>query len=275
MFEGHSGIYVRVIADSIHPLCANPGAGHTEYPGRITTIEMKYPRWIHSEFMTHRDRSRNAASSRAVSVKKSLENCQFMPFKIQAEQKGMQGGDEIPDADAAREVIAYMREEVLQGCHKLVALGVHKGIVNRYLEPWAHITVVQTSCFWNNYLAQRDHPKAEQHFQELARLTRLVLEDSVPVERNFHLPYVSQEEMNGFTSDELMRLSAARCAGVSYQRAALTAEKEIELGQKLIDETPPHSSPLEHPCTSLVHKSHRIGCHKGWKSLRYIVGQGV
>ena len=40
----------------------------------IWTMQLRYPRFIHAEFMTHRVFSRNASSSRAIPVKKQLED---------------------------------------------------------------------------------------------------------------------------------------------------------------------------------------------------------
>ncbi len=40
---------------------------------RLTTWILTYPRFIHSELMTHRMFSRNAASSRAIPVKRMME----------------------------------------------------------------------------------------------------------------------------------------------------------------------------------------------------------
>jgi hypothetical protein len=40
---------------------------------RVTTIALRYPRFVHSEFMTHRQFSRNASSSRAIPVEKMLD----------------------------------------------------------------------------------------------------------------------------------------------------------------------------------------------------------
>jgi len=42
---------------------------------RLTSIELTYPRFIHAEFMTHRDRARNAASSRAIPWKAKGPKC--------------------------------------------------------------------------------------------------------------------------------------------------------------------------------------------------------
>src|ERR1700721_2959915 len=51
----------RVLLDSRSPSGA-----------RLTTLEVRYPRFIHSEMMTHRVFSRNAASSRAIPIKKMI-----------------------------------------------------------------------------------------------------------------------------------------------------------------------------------------------------------
>lgn len=56
-------ITAKIIADSV---C-------TENGKRITSFLLTYPRFIHSEFMTHRMFSRNAASSRAIPLKKMIE----------------------------------------------------------------------------------------------------------------------------------------------------------------------------------------------------------
>ena len=49
-------IKATIIADSV--------SAYTNQ--RITTFELEYPRFIHSEFMAHRQFSRNSASSRAI-----------------------------------------------------------------------------------------------------------------------------------------------------------------------------------------------------------------
>ena len=74
-------IEAKVILDSVSP------AGK-----RITTLQLKYPRFIHSEFMTHRAFSRNAASSRAIPVLKRLDMmCQdpVIPLEWGLDQSGM------------------------------------------------------------------------------------------------------------------------------------------------------------------------------------------
>ena len=52
----------KVITDSI-----------SEQGIRLTTMQLRYPKFIHGEFMTHRVFSRNASSSRAIPTAKLIE----------------------------------------------------------------------------------------------------------------------------------------------------------------------------------------------------------
>ena len=61
-------IKANIILDSISP----DGV-------RLTTLELIYPRFIHSEFMTHRMFSRNASSSRAIPVQKMIDRIRNDP----------------------------------------------------------------------------------------------------------------------------------------------------------------------------------------------------
>jgi len=268
---------VTVIADTIRWDCWHDypclGKPYQDSPGRIITLQMRYPRWIHSEFMTHRDRARNAASSRAISSKKGLTNNKFRPKDIPSEQKGMQGGDVLgqDQKNAAYVIIEQMANFTTACCEALRQLGVHKSIGNRYLEPFSYIEVVCTATRWDNFLGLRDHPDAEPHFQELASLIRLRLGESVPVPGDFHVPYVDPAERSKNNIHDCLRVSAARCAAISYRRDNFSFEDELALCSKLIGNR--HSSPLEHPAMSFcLPKEVRSGPMVGWKTLRSILG---
>ena len=74
----------------------------------IVTFSLEYPRFIHSELMTHRLFSRNAASSRAIPVAKMIEqvrNDPAMPVHWGKNQHGMQAKQELKgmDLDSAKE----------------------------------------------------------------------------------------------------------------------------------------------------------------------------
>jgi len=79
-------ITAKVIADSVFQ-------GH-----RLTTLILEYPRFIHSEFMTHRVFSRNASSSRAIPVRTMLWQVirnPAMPVHWGKNQPGMQAKEEL------------------------------------------------------------------------------------------------------------------------------------------------------------------------------------
>jgi thymidylate synthase ThyX len=79
-------ITAKIIADSIN-----------EQGNRITTYELEYPRFIHSEFMTHRLFSRNAASSRAIPVSRAIgliKEDTAMPIHWGKNQPGMSAKEE-------------------------------------------------------------------------------------------------------------------------------------------------------------------------------------
>src|SRR5258708_28627629 len=81
----------KVIADSI-----------TTNGDRLTTLEVTLHRYVLSEFNTHRVFSRSSASSRAIPVRKQIERVlddPALPLVWPQEQKGMQGGDLLPEAD--------------------------------------------------------------------------------------------------------------------------------------------------------------------------------
>ena len=69
-------IEAKIVADSIN-----------KQGDRITTFLLTYPRFIHSELMTHRMFSRNSASSRAIPFEKMVKDVLENPFIPIAWQK--------------------------------------------------------------------------------------------------------------------------------------------------------------------------------------------
>jgi hypothetical protein len=61
-------IAIKIVTDSIN-----------QKGERLTTFLLTYPRFIHSEFMTHRVFSRNAASSRAIPIEKMIKAIEENP----------------------------------------------------------------------------------------------------------------------------------------------------------------------------------------------------
>jgi thymidylate synthase ThyX len=234
---------------------------------RVDTLLLRYPRWIHAEFMTHRVFSRNASSSRAIPVKKLIQDVvddPAEPLYWGKNQKGMQAGEEL-SGEPLEEAKSMWRSAMAAAIHYAVHLdeiGAHKQIVNRLLEPFSHITVVATASQWSNFLALRDHKDAEPHIQMLARAIREAI-DGAEVKTlepgEWHLPFITDEEWRMLPSvnnqisaqnlTTLQILSVARCASTSYKTVEgfeMTIERARAIFEKLYAMTPIHASPYEH-----------------------------
>ncbi len=277
---------VKVIEDSISP------AGK-----RLTTITGTYPRFIHSEIMTHRDRARNAASSRAIPWPKMSEMVSehpVIPIKWGMEQSGMQTGDEIPEKfrKLAEQIWLNARDHALRHADMLANIGrtyermglgnltdeekqikVHKSIPNRMVEPWMWITVVMTATEWKNFFRLRCHPDAEVHFQKIACMIRDAMAASTPVERQLHLPFIQDDERPTESGpvDRLCRISTARCARVSYltHEGKRDQEKDLELFDRLCQGSGfGHWSPHEHVAFADPNPKHVSGPLRGWEQYR-------
>lgn len=250
--EGKGGITAKVVARSVH----NNGPV-------LTTLELRYPRFIHSEFMTHRVFSRNAASSRAIPVAKMLEqvrNDPAMPIHWGKNQPGMQAREEhdaevyIRSADwtcPSAEAWRFAASRAADMAENFMQAGYHKQIVNRLLEPFQFIVVIVTATEWDNFFKLRLHADAQPEMQELARVMKDAMDSVEPDNLGYveaHLPYITAEDREHVSYyADLYKVSTARCARVSYlthDRENSDVEKDMELHDKLL--TAGHLSPFEH-----------------------------
>lgn len=223
----------------------------------LTTLLLRYPRIIHSEFMTHRKFSKCSASSRAIPVKKLIEDVEtnpFAPVVWTKNEPGMQGREELTGDHLSAAKIQWSAAlgDALYRARQLANTGAHKQIVNRLLEPFSHITVVCSSTDWSNFLALRDHPDAEPHMQVLAREVRKALDNAEVQELQpgeWHLPFVSALESEFHSVEECKMLSVARCASASYKTVDgfdMTLARAANIYIKLRESDPIHASPFEH-----------------------------
>lgn len=224
---------------------------------RLTTLELVYPRFIHSELMTHRVFSRNASSSRAIPVKRALQMIRdnpAVPYSWRLNQPGMQGYEVAGDAVAqtAQGIWISAMIDAIKWAERMDALGIHKQTVNRITEPFSHIKVVLSSTYWANWDGLRDHPAADPTIEALAKAVVAARAASTPVLRqpgDWHLPYVSDEERGKYRLDTLLKMSAARCARTSYNNhdgSTPDVDKDIKLHDMLVASQPVHASPTEH-----------------------------
>jgi thymidylate synthase ThyX len=244
-------IEAKVIADSFW---TNQTTGKKH---RITTFQLKYPRLIHGEFMTHRVFSRNASSSRAIPVMKLLKdiwNDPAMPVHWGENQSGMQAKAELSGwkRKAAQALWIGASKVACAFAYGMVKVGLHKQVANRICEPWQHISVIVTATDWDNFYELRDHPDAQPEIRELAQAMKAAQDASVPRELapwDWHLPYCSAEELRTLPLDVLKKISAARCARVSYlthDGQNPDAVKDVALHDRLVGSKPIHASPVEH-----------------------------
>jgi thymidylate synthase ThyX len=261
-YNGKGGIIAKVICDSI-----------STWGKRITTYELEYPRFIHAEFLTHRLFSRNSASSRAIPSEKIINlvmNSPALPIHWGKNQSGMQAyeehnnpisyGEQLYNAD---EFWQRAKESSVDHARAFSKAGYHKQITNRLVEPFQMIKVVVTATEYENFYWLRNHHAAQPEIKELAECMFNASNESKPILRirhephgtnnmerdiinEYHLPYVTDDEKNAHSLDDIIKLAVARCAAVSYRNNDYQLEKSRQIYDRLVGDDRKHSSALEH-----------------------------
>ncbi len=273
------GVTAKIIADSEAHV---PSLGK-RYVFRLTTMEVRFHRFVLAELNTHRRFSRNSASSRAIPVRKQLQRVRedpAIPVVWASEQKGMQGGAQVEYPLRAQERWLRARDSAVEHAEALVDQGVHKSIVNRLLEPYMWHTAILSSTEWENFFAQRCSPLAQPEIRVLAEKMRDALTASKPQFVPFgewHLPYLDPADFAACAEAGLdpRHISVARCARVSYltHDGKRDVTEDEKLYQRLASADPPHASPLEHVATPSPIVRDTYGNFQGWEQLRHRVFQ--
>lgn len=251
---------VKVMADSVN-----------SNGDRIITVLAHYPRFIHAQFLMHRAFSRNSSSSRAIPYERMRDAIladPAMPCEWGKNQKGMQAKKEQADA-------AGCTADALDGLRCMCAFtdtmhkrGVHKQIVNRYLEPWAHIDTLITGMHsdYKAFLALRLPEDAQPDIQLLAQRMRDAIDESLPKATGVHMPFLREGEDH--TTPWIWLRLAARACRLSYGKVDggnATAEDEIALAMDLLRSR--HASPFEHQAQAFTWEG-RTANLRGWRSQR-------
>jgi len=267
--KGKGGITAKIVADSVSSVSGD----------RITTFELEYHRYVHSELMTHRMFSRNAASSRAIPVKNMLElvrNSPAMPIHWGKNQAGMQAKEECDNGVWKYLIVdhfMYPREDAwimaaggsVRNAEEFNNAGYHKQIVNRLVEPFQMIKVVVTATSFDNFFWLRFHEDAQPELAELARCMLVAYKRSKPQELNpgdWHLPYygngywkkshpLSDTDSQAQFVEDALKISASCCAQVSYRKNNDSLEKAESVWERLVASQPVHASPTEHQATPM------------------------
>lgn len=279
-------ITAKIVADSLAP------TGQ-----RLTTMELRYPRFIHAEFMTHRVFSRNASSSRAIPVARLIKDVMddpAMPSHWGKNEPGMQAREEHNEPVLVTEpngsswtpfnhrgpgstgvhdwkcnpVEAWLvsRDLAVMQAQRFADAGYHKQIVNRLLEPFSHINVVVTATEWENFFDLRRHADAQPEIKLLADAMWGAMNESEPIVLGYdswHTPYVREPV------PQAQLISAARCARVSYKThdgGEPDWDKDMRLSKQLIEGK--HMSPFEHQARPLRDRWGKSGNFVGWCQFR-------
>ena len=224
--------------------------------------------------MTHRQFSRNAASSRAIPISKQIKAVEENPAHPErwgTNGKGMQDHGLHSGPSFCESSWNRAKEWAIGSAKDLDELGLHKQIVNRVLEPFSHITVLITATEWDNFFALRAHPDAQPEFQVLAYRMLDNYQNSVPdkLEWNeWHLPLAP--EPGELSNENRLLCSVANAARTSYTThdGDFDIQKQTELVNRLASGG--HWSPFEHQAQASPYDEHFIsGNFKGgWLQYR-------
>lgn len=265
---------VKILLDSINP------AGH-----RLTTFELTYPRFVHAELMTHRQFSRNAASSRAIPIAKMIDQVvtdPALPVAWGLNEKGMQASRVADAAQSAEAQALWLaaRDQAVATVQALSALGIHKQLANRLLEPWMFITVIVSATEYANWFALRTHTAAQPEIKRVADLMLVAYEASTPTllpENAWHTPLLQPDDWYALVRkhgaddaaffQEACAISAGRCARVSYltHDGVRDHAADVALATRLADAG--HWSPFEHVAQAMADGT-ASGNFRGWRQYR-------
>lgn len=248
-------------------------------------MEVEYPYFIHGEVMSHRAFSRNAASARAIPVKKMLKRVwsdPAMPVWWGENQPGMQAQKELKGwrLKVARSAWKWAGRGAVAVAWVFDKVGLHKQIANRVLAPWMWMNTIITATDWANFFHLRLAEDAQPEMKALAEAMYKAYRNSTPRHLQtgqWHLPYigfsellVDEEEVGTRPWLEVAKkCSVARCARVSYlthDGQSPDVSKDVSLHDRLIKA--PHSSPFEHQATPMPGRHANF---KGWRQYRHYV----
>ena len=274
---GKNGISARVVAKS-----------QSAYSGQIiVTFEYDAPKCILAELNTHNMLVKNAQSSRAVPVKKVIEQIRsnpVTPVHWGSNQAGMVAGEEIDNQvkmfyseydpevaddgyrnkETAWKISANRVADLMESWEEA---GYHKQIVNRIGEAFTMVRGVITGTEIDNFFHLRYHKDADPYIAELARCMWEAYEQAdaeVLYEGEWHTPYVKHFRASdgdafleyhhdnlGITLEQALKISAAACGQVSYRKLDLSEETVDRVWDRLMTGDIIHASVTGHQATPI------------------------
>jgi thymidylate synthase ThyX len=235
-----------ILADSLNAMTGD----------RLTTFLLpRFPKCLLAELNTHRVCSRNAASSRAIPVRKMIERIYEDPYypSFRKNKRGMQG-------ESLHESVKIKAErfwniamsEAIECAIELDELGIHKDMANRLLEPFMRVPVVVSSTEWENFFDLRCSPMANPDFEEVAREMKKSHNENIAWRLDpgrWHIPFISKSETEILRKLERSAACAARTSYNTHGGTEPNYEKDKALHDMLLKEK--HMSPFEHQARAM------------------------
>ena len=187
----------------------------SETGDRLTTFELTYHRFIHSELLTHRVFSRNSASSRAIPTHKLIhlaKTANVEPLEWGSNRKGMQPGEQLTGEElaSARYIWYKAKVKAIDCAEQMNSTGVHKQIVNRILEPYLPITTIVSSTEFDNWFELRLAESAQAEIRVLAEVMKSAYDRSqttVTSTHMWHTPFICVDDLqNEYINRQLLLL---------------------------------------------------------------------
>lgn len=246
----------------------------------LLSLELEYPRFIHSQVMTHRSLAKNSASSRAIPIERMIALAR--ESKIKPRVWGVNGAGMSPHGELSEQkskqaeaMWEIHREESIYAAEVLHILGVHKEHTNRLLELFTPIKIIATGNreAWDHFLNLRLDPAAQGDIQDLAVAINNAIKESTPKvlgENSWHTPYYG----DGFwsptesedTLEQALMISVSCCAQISYRRNddSINKAKGVFSRLDIIDgKGPMHASPCEHQAKAVDDDIYELGGNLG------------
>jgi hypothetical protein len=239
------------------------------------------------EVLRHRMLSHSVSSSRAIPVDRMLELIEsdpVVPTHWGQAKAGMQAGGEIKHPHMAHRLWDKARHRAISSAKELGALGLHKQVTNRLVEPFQHIVEVVSGTEYNNFLHLRLDGHAQPEICKLAVALYDARTSSIPEmlkAGQYHLPYVDtvwdSEGLPTYTvgdaelcdTEEAIMVSMSAIAQTSYRKLDLSVTTARNIHDKLMGGVIKHVSPSEHIATPFTsdERSGRESLRKSFEDI--------
>lgn len=195
------------------------------------------------------------------------------PIYFGKNKAGMSSVDELdPESKAkAKAIWDAIAELSFKASYELSKLGLHKQWANRITEPYSRIKTVMTTTEIDNFFNLRtENVVVMPELEYLAITMQQAFKYSEPTylgTGEWHLPYVTKEDLEKYDIATCVKISASCCAQVSYRKLDTSVEKALDMYEKLVNSGTLHGSPFEHQLKVYNPKDIGLVLYEGGASL--------